>query len=81
MSLINSVLNKLTSFNPLIVPKAFGSMWRYPDAGGPLSVWPNYKPQVIHHKHKRRCRKPFSEAVQKVMFFEFQLNFNVFLDF
>merc|ERR1711993_166645 len=29
------------------------------------AVWPNYKPHITHHKHRRRMVKPFSEGVFK----------------
>ena len=45
--------------------KAFGSTWRYPDGGSPVSVWPNRKDHLAHHKHKRRATKPFEEGVYK----------------
>ena len=47
-----------------IIPKAFGSMWRYPDCS-PMAAWPNHKPELTHHKHRRRRVKPFSEGVFK----------------
>ena len=47
------------------IPKAFGSMWRYPDNGGPTAIWPNKVDHVTHHKHRRRAVKPFSEGVFK----------------
>ena len=47
-----------------VVPKAFGSMWRYTD-WAPDACWPNYKPSLDHHKHRRHKPKPFSEGIMK----------------
>ena len=47
-----------------IIPKVFGSMWRYPDCS-PIASWPNHKPHLTHHKHRRHMVKPFSEGVFK----------------
>ena len=44
--------------------KAFGSMWRYPDCA-PDAAWPNYKPRVEHHKHRRHKHKPFEDGIMK----------------
>ena len=47
-----------------VVPKAFGSMWRYNDCP-PDTCWPNSKPKFHHHKHRRHMIKPFSEGIMK----------------
>ena len=53
---------KITSQS--IVPRAFGSMWRYPDCS-PIAAWPNRKDNLTHHKHRRHALKPFSEGIMK----------------
>ena len=71
MSLLQSMLHNCQQnllrgnsiFN--VVPKAFESIWRYPDYGTHMATWPNYKPHLSHHKHKRRTVKPFSEGIFK----------------
>lgn len=57
----HSKSSSLTNF----MPQVFGSMWRYQDYANPHAVWPNYKPHITHHKHRRRMVKPFSEGVFK----------------
>ena len=53
--------------SPLLnfLPQASGSMWRYNDYAAPVAAWPNYKPNLTHHKHRRRSVKPFSEGIFK----------------
>ena len=29
-------------------------------------VWPNYKPNLTHHKHRRHMVRPFNEGIQKL---------------
>jgi len=58
----------ITALNPKpinLISKAFGSIWRYPDGGNPLAVWPNRKDNLTHHKHRRRAVKPYEEGVFK----------------
>ena len=57
-----SLAIKITSHS--IVPRAFGSMWRYPDCS-PIAAWPNRKDNLTHHKHRRHALKPFSEGIMK----------------
>ena len=65
LSTLKTVMNspKVTSGLSNIFPIANIALWRYNDYGGRMSVWPNHKPELTHHKHQRRRTKPFSEGI------------------
>ena len=63
-ALCNNLFGIKTSSVKNVIQKAFGSMWRYPDCGA-QACWPNYKPHLEHHKHRRRGKKPFEEGIMK----------------
>ena len=51
--------------NLSLVPRVYGSMWRYPDSGPKIAVWPNSKHEINHHKHGRHRLGPFGYGIQK----------------
>ena len=69
MSIVSSIFGKcqfaLKVQSLEITQKAFGSIWRYPDACNKKSCWPNRIPHLTHHKHQRHEVKPFEEGVFK----------------